>query len=73
MIWFPGMGDALSEHLVSGTTSSAPFVIRYVPYGALSEVRISCFPFGLYTVNTRFFSGDAVPGAPRNREQGCFG
>ncbi|KAI0038960.1 FAD-linked oxidoreductase [Auriscalpium vulgare] len=33
-----GMSDALTNHLVETTRSSAPFVIKYVPYGALSEV-----------------------------------
>ncbi|KAI0063089.1 FAD-linked oxidoreductase [Artomyces pyxidatus] len=33
-----GMSDALTNHLVDKTRSSAPFVIKYVPYGALEEV-----------------------------------
>ncbi|EEB97499.1 hypothetical protein MPER_03168 [Moniliophthora perniciosa FA553] len=33
-----GMNDALSDYLVQRTKSSAPMVIKYVPYGALSEV-----------------------------------
>ncbi|ESK84830.1 proline dehydrogenase [Moniliophthora roreri MCA 2997] len=33
-----GMNDALSDYLVQRTRSSAPMVIKYVPYGALSEV-----------------------------------
>ncbi|THH17140.1 hypothetical protein EW146_g3610 [Bondarzewia mesenterica] len=33
-----GMGDALTNYLVDKTRSSSPFVIKYVPYGALSEV-----------------------------------
>ncbi|KAL0573845.1 hypothetical protein V5O48_008109 [Marasmius crinis-equi] len=33
-----GMNDALSDYLVRRTRSSAPMVIKYVPYGALSEV-----------------------------------
>ncbi|KAG7090579.1 hypothetical protein E1B28_009686 [Marasmius oreades] len=33
-----GMNDALSDYLVRRTSSSAPLVIKYVPYGALSEV-----------------------------------
>ncbi|KAF9261971.1 FAD-linked oxidoreductase [Marasmius fiardii PR-910] len=33
-----GMNNALSDYLVRRTRSSAPMVIKYVPYGALSEV-----------------------------------
>ncbi|EGN92706.1 hypothetical protein SERLA73DRAFT_14165, partial [Serpula lacrymans var. lacrymans S7.3] len=33
-----GMSDALTNYLVDKTRSSAPFVIKYVPYGALVEV-----------------------------------
>ncbi|KAJ8088823.1 hypothetical protein PM082_014069 [Marasmius tenuissimus] len=33
-----GMNDALSNYLVRRTKSSAPMIIKYVPYGALSEV-----------------------------------
>lgn len=33
-----GMGDALTDYLVERTRSSTPMIIKYVPYGALSEV-----------------------------------
>lgn len=33
-----GMSDALTNYVVARTRSSSPFVIKYVPYGALSEV-----------------------------------
>ncbi|KAF5369423.1 hypothetical protein D9758_002602 [Tetrapyrgos nigripes] len=33
-----GMNDALSDYIVQRTRSNAPMVIKYVPYGALSEV-----------------------------------
>ncbi|THH17138.1 hypothetical protein EW146_g3612 [Bondarzewia mesenterica] len=33
-----GMSDELTDYLVDKTRSSSPFVIKYVPYGALSEV-----------------------------------
>jgi len=33
-----GMSDALTNYLVGKTRSTSPFVIKYVPYGALSEV-----------------------------------
>ncbi|KAF7796593.1 hypothetical protein EIP86_007774 [Pleurotus ostreatoroseus] len=33
-----GMHDNLTHYLVDRTRSSAPFVIKYVPYGSLSEV-----------------------------------
>jgi proline dehydrogenase len=36
-----GMSDGLTNYIVARTHSSAPFVIKYVPYGALSEVRAS--------------------------------
>lgn len=32
------MHDNLTHYLVERTRSSTPFVIKYVPYGALSEV-----------------------------------
>lgn len=33
-----GMHDNLTDYLVERTRTSAPFVIKYVPYGALAEV-----------------------------------
>ncbi|KAK0204224.1 FAD-linked oxidoreductase-like protein [Desarmillaria ectypa] len=33
-----GMGDALTNYLVERTRSTTPMIIKYVPYGALSEV-----------------------------------
>ncbi|KAG6901249.1 hypothetical protein C0995_014626 [Termitomyces sp. Mi166 len=33
-----GMCDDLTNHLVNSTASNTPLVIKYVPYGALSEV-----------------------------------
>ncbi|KAK0232101.1 FAD-linked oxidoreductase-like protein [Armillaria nabsnona] len=33
-----GMSDALTDYLVGRTRSSTPMIIKYVPYGALSEV-----------------------------------
>ncbi|KIY44062.1 FAD-linked oxidoreductase [Fistulina hepatica ATCC 64428] len=33
-----GMADDLSDHIVGTTMSDAPLIIKYVPYGALSEV-----------------------------------
>ncbi|KAF9011569.1 FAD-linked oxidoreductase [Hymenopellis radicata] len=33
-----GMSDALTDYLVKHTRSNAPMIIKYVPYGALSEV-----------------------------------
>jgi hypothetical protein len=38
-----GMSNALTNYIVERTRSNAPFVIKYVPYGALSEV--SVLPF----------------------------
>ncbi|PBK63385.1 hypothetical protein ARMSODRAFT_1024120 [Armillaria solidipes] len=32
------MSDALTDYLVGRTRSSTPMIIKYVPYGALSEV-----------------------------------
>ncbi|KAJ7671859.1 FAD-linked oxidoreductase-like protein [Mycena rosella] len=42
-----GMCDDLTQHLAAQTEAAAPMVIKYVPYGALSEVRLpfSSFPF----------------------------
>ena len=36
-----GMSDALTDHLVGRTRSTSPFVLKYLPYGSLREVRIS--------------------------------
>ncbi|KZS90245.1 FAD-linked oxidoreductase [Sistotremastrum niveocremeum HHB9708] len=33
-----GMSDALSDYLVDHVRSPSPFVIKYIPYGALAEV-----------------------------------
>ncbi|CAL1696951.1 unnamed protein product [Somion occarium] len=33
-----GMTDALTNYIVDRTSSSSPFVLKYVPYGALAEV-----------------------------------
>ncbi|KAH9075671.1 FAD-linked oxidoreductase [Lactarius deliciosus] len=33
-----GMSDTLTDHLAASVRTRAPFVIKYVPYGALSEV-----------------------------------
>ncbi|KAI0757553.1 FAD-linked oxidoreductase-like protein [Daedaleopsis nitida] len=33
-----GMSDGLTDHLVARARSSSPFVLKYVPYGHLSEV-----------------------------------
>ena len=36
---FVGMCDALTNYIVDRTRSSSPMVLKYVPYGALEEVR----------------------------------
>ncbi|KAI0369890.1 FAD-linked oxidoreductase [Pilatotrama ljubarskyi] len=36
-----GMSAALTSHLVGRIRSSSPFVIKYIPYGQLSEVSVS--------------------------------
>ncbi|EIW74708.1 FAD-linked oxidoreductase [Coniophora puteana RWD-64-598 SS2] len=33
-----GMSDALTEHIVHSTNTETPFVLKYVPYGALADV-----------------------------------
>lgn len=33
-----GMSDGLTNHLVDRTRTSAPFVLKYIPYGSLLEV-----------------------------------
>jgi len=33
-----GMSDALTDRLATSVKSRAPFVIKYIPYGTLSEV-----------------------------------
>jgi proline dehydrogenase len=34
-----GMADALTNWVVDRTAADGPFVLKYVPYGALKEVR----------------------------------
>ena len=38
MILGAGMSDALTNYLVERTRSPSPFVLKYLPYGHLSEV-----------------------------------
>ena len=33
------MTDALSDYIVEQTRCNTPFLLKYIPYGALSEVR----------------------------------
>jgi len=33
-----GMTDALSDSIVERTRCSSPFLLKYIPYGALAEV-----------------------------------
>jgi len=33
-----GMSDALTDHIVHSTNTETPFVLKYVPYGALADV-----------------------------------
>lgn len=35
-----GMADSLTDYIADRTRSSSPVVLKYVPYGALVEVRI---------------------------------
>ncbi len=37
-----GMHDNLTDYLVHRTKASLPFVIKYVPYGSLTEVSTAC-------------------------------
>lgn len=39
MYFAVGMTDALSDHIVERTRCNTPFLLKYIPYGALSEVR----------------------------------
>lgn len=36
------MSDTLTDHLATSVKSRAPFVIKYMPYGTLSEVLACC-------------------------------
>lgn len=59
-----GMGDALSEYMTRRTRSGAPFVIRYVPYGALSEV----MPYlGRRAIENKGMLGDGGASEERRR------
>jgi len=60
------MGDSLTDRLATSVKTRAPFVIKYVPYGALSEVR-TCLRH-LLSQRSIFlkphllsYTGDAVP------------
>ena len=60
------MSDALSDYLVGRVRSGAPCVLKYLPYGALAEVRVD---FGKTCVVAQGVPGDAVHLASGNREQ----
>lgn len=36
------MSDALTDRLAAAVKTRAPFVIKYIPYGPLSEVHAYC-------------------------------
>ena len=42
-----GMGNPLSNYIVARTRSSTPLVLKYIPYGSLSEVRIMACLYSL--------------------------
>jgi len=59
-----GMADALTYRLVDKTRSSAPFVIKYVPYGALKDV----MPYlGRRAIENKSILGDGAAAAERRR------
>ncbi|KAF5376968.1 hypothetical protein D9615_007235 [Tricholomella constricta] len=59
-----GMCDDLTNHLVNTTASRAPFVIKYVPYGALSEV----MPYlSRRAIENRSVLGDGMAALERRR------
>ncbi|ETW87760.1 hypothetical protein HETIRDRAFT_122039 [Heterobasidion irregulare TC 32-1] len=59
-----GMSDALTDYLVDKTRSSSPFVIKYVPYGALSEV----MPYlSRRAIENKSVLGDGQAAAERKR------
>lgn len=39
------MSDTLTDHLAKSVKARAPFVFKYVPYGALSEVHFFSRPY----------------------------
>lgn len=58
------MCDALSDSLVDRTRSSEPFVVKYLPYGALSEV----MPYlGRRAVENKSVLGGGAARAERER------
>ncbi|EKM60545.1 uncharacterized protein PHACADRAFT_246555 [Phanerochaete carnosa HHB-10118-sp] len=59
-----GMHDDLTDYLVGRIRSSMPFVIKYVPYGALAEV----MPYlGRRAIENKSVLGDGVAAAERSR------
>ncbi|KAI5120872.1 hypothetical protein M0805_008244 [Coniferiporia weirii] len=59
-----GMSDALTDSLVNRTRSTDPFVIKYVPYGALSEV----MPYlGRRAIENKSVLGGGAAGEERKR------
>ncbi|KAA1468315.1 FAD-linked oxidoreductase [Dentipellis sp. KUC8613] len=57
-----GMSDELTEYLVQKTRSSSPLIIKYIPYGALSEV----MPYlGRRAIENKSVLGDGQAAAER--------
>lgn len=48
------MHDNLTDYIVERTKTSAPFVIKYVPYGALTEVRYACICLSFFECSRIF-------------------
>ncbi|RDB24578.1 Proline dehydrogenase 1, mitochondrial [Hypsizygus marmoreus] len=59
-----GMSDELTNHLVDKTASHTPFIIKYVPYGALSDV----MPYlSRRAIENKSVLGDGVAAEERRR------
>jgi len=63
------MSDALTDRLATSVRTRAPFVMKYVPYGALSEVHASAACYRPNFLPKPHFLGNAVPIQARHREQ----
>lgn len=54
-----GMSDGLTDHLVHRARSSSPFVLKYLPYGNLSEVGSAAFLTRFGDIDS-FILGNAI-------------
>jgi proline dehydrogenase len=63
MLLYTGMSDDLTNYMVKRTRTEGgtPFVIKYVPYGALAEVRLAFFTLFFCFHSTFLFNKQVMP------------